>query len=190
MSLSEKERKLIPLLTDEFLSTLAEAGRVNGWSNDYVEVEHFIQDIYILAGKDPPNLDPYKEENNLNRFKQHIPNFVDVDNPPEWIEFKTTEDLLSIATVTQWAKPMNGKPFSHFAMSDNRLIAIYDYGFHWWVVGYIEHPLMIDLPQWNGWKYQAQMPDGTIEILTNEVVSSCGDILTLADGTKAINIRK
>jgi hypothetical protein len=85
---------------------------------------------------------------------------------------------------------MDGKAFSHFAMSDNCLMVIHDDGFHWWVVGYVEKPERVDLPKWEGGKYRAQMSDGTIKILTNEVVSSCGYTLTLADGTKAINIER
>ena len=68
-------------------------------------------------------------------------------------------------------------------------MVIHDDGFHWWVVGYIENPADIDLPKWDGWKHKAKMPDGSIKTLTDEVISSCGDILTLRDGTKAKNIR-
>ena len=124
----------------------------------------------------------------MNRIKQHIPSFIDLDRTQEWVEFSNTDDLLAIEFVNQWAKPMNGKPFSHFAISDNCLMAIHDNGFHWWVVGYIEKPGKVNLPKWYGGKHKAQMPDGTIKILTTEVASLCGDTLTLKDGTKAIDI--
>lgn len=43
--------------------------------------------------------------------------------------------------------------------------------------------------KWDGGKYKAEMPDGTIKTLTDEVYSSCGDKLTLRDGTEAKRIR-
>ena len=121
---------------------------------------------------------------------QHIPNFVDTDKP-EAVEFETTQDLLMIDKVKQWARPMDGKEFSHFALSCNVLMAIHDDGFHWWVVGYIdiEHPTEIDLPKWESGKYRAKLSSGETVILTHEVVSSCGDTLTLKDGTTASLIK-
>ena len=53
------EEALTPLLTDVFLSTLAEAGRIDGWSTDYVETAEFIRNVYSMAGKEPPDLEPY-----------------------------------------------------------------------------------------------------------------------------------
>ena len=79
--------------------------------------------------------------------------------------------------------------FSHFALSGNLLMEISNEGFNWWVVGYIENPDSVDLPQWDGWKHRAQMPNGDIVVLTSEVVSSCGDVLTLKDGTKAKKLK-
>ena len=122
----------------------------------------------------------------MNKFKQHIPNFVDVDECSDWIEFETTQDLLKLEIVQRYGKR---KDFSHFALSNSCLMEISDEGFHWWVVGYIADPSMVNLPQWEGRKHRAEMPDGSRVILTNEVVSSCGDVLTLRDGTKAKNLR-
>lgn len=118
----------------------------------------------------------------MNRFKQHIPNFVDVDKP-EWIAFETTKDLVGLEVVKRYEKR---NKLSHFVLSDNCLMVISDDGFYWWVVGYIEDPTTVNLPQWKGPKYMAQMPNGSIVVLTNEVVSSCGNILRLRDGTKVI----
>jgi len=56
----EKELALIPKLSDEFLEVLAEAGRVKGWSLDYTEVAAFIRECFYLAGKVPPDLEPYE----------------------------------------------------------------------------------------------------------------------------------
>ena len=60
-----REENLIPLLTDEFLHALTEAGRVSGWDNDYTEVDQFIRDMHDLAGKEIPDLEPYPEEDEL-----------------------------------------------------------------------------------------------------------------------------
>ena len=35
----------------------------------------------------------------MNKFKQHIPNYVDVDRQPEWIEFNSTQELLELELV-------------------------------------------------------------------------------------------
>ncbi|MDY6893944.1 MAG: hypothetical protein SVO01_00780 [Thermotogota bacterium] len=124
----------------------------------------------------------------MNKFIQHIPNFIEVDKP-RWIEFETIEDLLNIPVVKQWKKPINGKSFSYFAISDNVLIVVHDNGFHWWAVGYIEKPELIKLPKWTGGKYKAQFLNGDIKIVSSKnVISSCGNILTLKDGTKAKDV--
>jgi hypothetical protein len=123
--------------------------------------------------------------NNMNKFIQYIPTFVDAD-APEWHEFETTAELLSLEIVKRYGQDND---FSHFVLSENRLMEISDNGFHWWVVGYIEDPTTVNLPQWEGWKFRAEMPDGRKVILSDEVVSSCGDRLTLKDGTVARNLR-
>lgn len=126
----------------------------------------------------------------MNKFKQHIPNFINVDKSPD-IEFKATEDLLGINVVKQWYEPVDGKPFSHFAISGNRLIVVHDNCFSWWVVGYIKYPELVKLPKWVGGKYRAELSDGSrVELTSKEVVSSCGNILTLKDGSNAKNIKK
>lgn len=122
----------------------------------------------------------------MNKFKQHIPNFVDVDDQPMWIPFETTIDLLNIEIVKRYG---NHEGFSHFAMSDNHLMEISDNGFRWWVIGYIEKPDEIDLPKWDDAKYRAKLLNGESVILSKEVMSSCGDVLTLKDGTTALNLK-
>ena len=125
----------------------------------------------------------------MNTFTQHIPSFINMNEPAKEIEFETTEDLLNIGVVKQWMKPINGKPFSHFAISGNYLMVIHDNSFSWWAVGIVKDPNSINLPKWAGGKYKAEMPDGRVEILMNKnVMSSCGNTLTLQDGTKAKNL--
>ena len=119
-------------------------------------------------------------------FKQHIPAFVETDGPPPAAEFVNTDELLALDVVRRYGKSKN---FSHFAMSDRHLIEVSDDGFNWWVVGFVSDPAVVDLPKWEGWKFRAELADGTRCTLGKEVVSSCGDELTLCDGTKARNLR-
>lgn len=120
----------------------------------------------------------------MNTFTQHIPRYV--DGTPKSLNFETTDDLLSLDGVHQYT---NDKGFSHFAISDNCLMSISNDGFNWWVVGYIKDVSSINLPKWEGWKFKAEMPDGSISIVGSEVSSSCGDVLTLRDGTTCRKIR-
>ncbi|HEX7861818.1 MAG TPA: hypothetical protein VF773_15900 [Verrucomicrobiae bacterium] len=51
---------LKPKLTDEFLATLVEAGKVIGHGVDYSEVLRFIHELHHRVGKQaPPDMDPY-----------------------------------------------------------------------------------------------------------------------------------
>lgn len=75
------------------------------------------------------------EQNNINKNNcifQHIPNFIDgVDS--QIIYFSTKEELLNIPFVKCFS--YNGG-FSHFALDKDRtLMAVYDDGFYWLVVG-------------------------------------------------------
>lgn len=123
----------------------------------------------------------------MNWFSPHIPVFVDVDKRTEKIPFETTEDLLNLEVVKRYKQRPD---FSHFAVSDNLLMEISAGGLYWWVVGYLGDPAAVDLPQWDGGKYQAKLPDGrTVELTSKDVVSSCGDVLKLRDGTTAKSLR-
>ena len=149
--------------------------------------------------------------NNLvkNRFQQRIPSFVDGFERFSF-DFATTEELLANDWIKSWSEPFKPQKlttltvatgewtesetkntsgdFCRYSILDNCLMAEFDDGFHWWVLGYIEKPELVDLPKWSGWKYRAIL-DGQEVVLTNEVISSCGDVLTLRDGRKAKNIR-
>lgn len=118
----------------------------------------------------------------INSFMQHIPKCVEVD-PALPVEFKTTGDLLSLDVVKQFR--VDG---SVFKKKGNTLMVIGDHGFRWWFVGTIKHPGMVDLPEWDGCKYRAVLPNGKNKILSDEVVSSCGNVLTLEDGSTAKNL--
>ena len=78
-----------------------------------------------------------------NWFLQHVPGFID-SNEPQQVGFETTAELLSLEAVKRaaaWPR------FSHFALCGNQLMAICDP--EWWVVGFVGNPSAVDLPAWN-----------------------------------------
>lgn len=120
-------------------------------------------------------------------FRQHYPRFIDMgDKEIPSHPFETVEELFDLGVVKRYSVVDN---FNRFELSGNYLMRITDYGFGWWVVGHISDVTGLDIPEWKGWKFKAKMDDGTIKILEDEVISSCGDVLTLRDGTTAINTK-
>lgn len=83
----------------------------------------------------------------MNHIIKHIPNFVDKGKPPDENDFETTNQLLNIPWVKGWETPFDGRPFYRWAKSRNCLIAEYDDGKFWWVVGYIRDPNNIELSE-------------------------------------------
>lgn len=83
-----------------------------------------------------------------NAFKQHIPNFVSVDEYPDWIEFDTLDELLDIGTVRTWRDDHG----YFLAQSDECLISVRDDGKRWFVVGYLRARVE-GLPEWMGYEY-------------------------------------
>jgi hypothetical protein len=53
------EARLKPLLTGEFLKTIALAVRTHGHSGDHIECASFVSWCFEIAGKERPNLDPF-----------------------------------------------------------------------------------------------------------------------------------
>ena len=52
-------------LTDDFLSTLVQAGRTYGWWGDYTEITGFVRWCFHTAGKEAPgydDLEPFETE--------------------------------------------------------------------------------------------------------------------------------
>jgi|ERR1700722_13624773 len=90
-----------------------------------------------------------------NTFKQHIPGYCSGSDPFEFY-FDTVEELLANEWINNWTKhpfdteePKRPNPeFYRFSLSDNRLMYEGKNGKEWWVVGYICHPELIDLPKW------------------------------------------
>lgn len=46
---------LRPRITDEFLATLVEAAKIDGWSNDFIETNRFVASVFEIAGKEMPD---------------------------------------------------------------------------------------------------------------------------------------
>ena len=84
----------------------------------------------------------------MNHIRKHIPNFIDTDRLPDENDFETTDQLLNIPWVKEWESPFDGRPFYRWSKSDNHLIAEYDNGKFWWVIGFIRNPDNIELPKW------------------------------------------
>lgn len=117
-------------------------------------------------------------------FTQYVPPIpARLGMQPTIIEFANTEDFLSnpfmqnIATVAK---------FSHFALNGIYLVMVGDDGFLWMVIGTIDHPEVLQLPRWEGWKFRALLDDGTRTVLTGRDVAVCdAPRLTLMDGRSA-----
>lgn len=82
------------------------------------------------------------------RFVQHVPSFVDHVDPTR-AEIADLESLLKLPCVAQWTKGMDGHKFSHWARSDECLMAVYGDNTAWWVVGYVTEIEKLGLPVWN-----------------------------------------
>jgi hypothetical protein len=121
----------------------------------------------------------------MNKFWFPRTSFHDPDYEPVVYEFETTEDLLALEPVRK-----HNSPGAEFVISDGLLMVITKDGFEWWVVGRIEKPEEVNLPQWKGWKFLARLGDGTETVLSSEVYSICGDLITLKDGSTATRIKR
>lgn len=71
-------------------------------------------------------------------FKQHLPKFV--DGTPKTSDASTLVDVLAIPWVSSW-KQDRDHTFSMWTQDDRSLIAIYDEGTYWWVVGHADFDL-------------------------------------------------
>jgi hypothetical protein len=85
----------------------------------------------------------------MNEIRQHIPSFIDgVD--PLTIPFETVAELLDIPFVKNFIDGM-AWPFYRFSFCPDisALMAEYQLGQHWFVVGFIRDPLPGEpLPIW------------------------------------------
>jgi hypothetical protein len=114
------------------------------------------------------------------QFRQIRSGFNDPDDKMFCCDFETWEELLSHDYIN-WYKRQPS--FTRFSLADQHtLMAEYRDGFEWWVVGYINYPSSLHLPEWRA-KYYARL-EGKEVILIDEVISSCGSELTLRDGRR------
>ena len=79
----------------------------------------------------------------MNTIYQHIPGFVDCDEPPDIIDFSSTEELLNIDWIKSWAEDSD---FVRFSKSKNLLMVELKDKFY--VLGYIKNPKDVELPTW------------------------------------------
>lgn len=121
-----------------------------------------------------------------NMFYIHVPNFVQLERKPDPIPFSTLEELLDIQRVKDFNPT---KDVNHLRLSKNYLMFIDNDRLIWYVIGRILHSIE-GIAQWEGPKFKVRNEDGTMNILTiDEVVSSCGDELTLRTGGKIKRFR-
>ena len=83
-------------------------------------------------------------------FQQHIPSFVSGSNYAVRT-FTSTEELLGLPEVKMWKQePMAGAEFHQFSMNAHRLMAEFNGGRKWYVVGFVDEVSIpsIDLPKW------------------------------------------
>lgn len=80
----------------------------------------------------------------MNQFKAHIPPFMDIPHPSP-VEFNTLDELLQIPFVSNFSEEEN---FYRFSLAGYSLMAEFDEGREWWVVGSISRPGALNLPVW------------------------------------------
>jgi len=82
-------------------------------------------------------------------IRRHVPNCVDMDDECNPIEFSTVEELLDISFVKSFK---DYDDFHKFSIADRfngpSLMAEYNKGKKWWVIGHIDDASSIDLPDW------------------------------------------
>lgn len=79
-------------------------------------------------------------------FKKHTPGFVDLKEKPAPFEFSNTSELISHPAMK---RESDSKGFSHFAIDGDTVMAVYDGGLKWFVVGYVSDPKSLDFPKFS-----------------------------------------
>lgn len=99
----------------------------------------------------------------MNAIRAHIPAYMRDPQDAEtlkWVDFSTLEELLEISFVHNFCEnAAPSKIFSHYAKSDDLLMAVYNDGYSWLVVGYLKDPDSVDLSYWEA-KYKEGEHDG------------------------------
>lgn len=85
-------------------------------------------------------------------FRQHVPKFIDASQKLA-SDASTTEEVLAISWVNSWADSIE-HTFDMWTCDGRTLIALYDGGTYWWVVGYADFDL--DLPKFRDHRIEKQ----------------------------------
>ncbi len=107
-------------------------------------------DIIIHQLKQIQNDITLKEEQEMtHKIIQRVPAYFDNrDNEFKKGEFSNQEELESVDWIKNWMEPFRGYEFFRFSMADNTLMAEYDEGRHWWVIGFVDNLPVDFLPRW------------------------------------------
>jgi len=80
----------------------------------------------------------------MNRIRQHRPAFV-TGFENEVVKFNTAEELLEIEFVKNFSRNDN---FYRYSLGSGALMAEYEDGYEWWVIGHIDNAEEVNLPMW------------------------------------------
>jgi len=83
-------------------------------------------------------------------IKQHRPGCVDMDDEPITESFSTTKELLNIPFVKSFGSNPGFHQYSIAdPVDDPSLMAEYNKGQKWWVIGHLKNiDTILDLPNW------------------------------------------
>lgn len=116
----------------------------------------------------------------MNSIRQHVADYIDTDSPTKSASFETLAELLQIPFVRRY---MDNEQFHQFSIARGHLIAEWRGGREWWVAGIVDGPVE-GLAEWNRGIYEVWGSDGqALELPGCDVQSSCGDVVTLLNGT-------
>ena len=124
----------------------------------------------------------------INRFRPHYPGFVDAPFRITEVGFNTIDDLVQFDFVKRFTEDTH---FDCFRKSDDLLMAIYNDGYKWLVVGSIEAPNLLDLPEWDKGKYKIKNLFGIPTTVSGkDVAVTSGGVLWLKNGKIRERYRK
>lgn len=104
---------------------------------------------------------------------------LEVRHSGEWQVIEgSLEEILAGEWTDFWKNDLEGPV--RWSQSGSRLMAEYDSGFKWWVVGFFDAPPE-GLPEWKP-RYRAEIDGKACVLEGEEVFSSCAGMLTLKDG--------
>jgi len=83
---------------------------------------------------------------NINTFREYFPDSFDMVTIPNDTDFDTIDQLIEIPRVK---KVMGLEGFSKLSKSGTFLMAEFDEGKRWYIIGYLRYPDWVDLPYWD-----------------------------------------